>query len=91
MGQTPSPASQSFIHFCNQPSQIQSSGRLRCPRLQLRGSAGFAPASLSLSSERNARTQFESRIECTFFRCCRQFSSNKIALIREYDYNDYYD
>src|ERR1700675_4647624 len=35
--------------YCNRPSQVVfsdiPSDRLRCPRLQLRGSAGFAPAS----------------------------------------------
>src|SRR5208283_3175326 len=33
--------------YYNRPSQVLPSGRLRCPRLQLRGSAGFAPASHS--------------------------------------------
>jgi len=32
-----------------------SSGREQCPRLQLRGSAGFTPASLSLPSGKDAR------------------------------------
>jgi hypothetical protein len=38
------------------------SGRLRCPRLQLRGSAGFAPASHSAGESPaydHARTYFE--------------------------------
>jgi hypothetical protein len=35
--------------------ELNSSGPLRCPRLQLRGSAGFSPASQFSSSEENAR------------------------------------
>src|SRR5579872_7453391 len=42
-----------------------SSGPVRCPRLQLRGSAGFAPASLFFSCEKNARTYFRKQQECT--------------------------
>jgi len=38
----------------------KSSGPVLCPRLQLRGSAGIAPASLSSSSEEDARTCFKS-------------------------------
>jgi hypothetical protein len=33
------------------------SGRRRCPRLQLRGSAGFTPASLSSPSGKDARSE----------------------------------
>src|SRR5208282_2768117 len=33
--------------YYNRPSQVLPSGQSRCPRLQLRGSAGFAPASHS--------------------------------------------
>jgi hypothetical protein len=33
------------------------SGSLQFPRLQLRGSAGFAPASLSLPSGKDAQTE----------------------------------
>ena len=36
----------------------RSSGPRLCPRLQLRGSAGFAPASLSSPSEEDAQTYF---------------------------------
>jgi len=43
-----------------------SSGPRRCPRLQLRGSAGFAPASLSLCVRRTPRrTRTRERIEST--------------------------
>jgi hypothetical protein len=44
--------------------ELNSSGPVRCPRLQLRGSAGFAPASLSSSNEEDARTYFEKLKEC---------------------------
>jgi len=46
------------FHFCPGPSQIIPVAPVLCPRLQLRGSAGFAPASLSSSSEEDARTYF---------------------------------
>jgi hypothetical protein len=36
---------------------IAPSGRLRLPRLQLRGSAGIAPASLSLPPGKDAQTE----------------------------------
>jgi hypothetical protein len=36
---------------------IASSDRLRFPRLQLRGSAGIAPASLSLPQGKDAQTE----------------------------------
>ena len=51
--------------YCNRPSQGLleiPSDRLRCPRLQLRGSAGFSPASHSAGvspAYDHARTQFE--------------------------------
>src|ERR1041385_5128902 len=37
-----------LVHFCHQPSQFPS-GQQLFPRLQLRGSAGFTPASQSSS------------------------------------------
>jgi hypothetical protein len=42
------------------PSRFLS-GRGPCPRLQLRGSAGFAPASLSLPSGKDARSELDSK------------------------------
>jgi hypothetical protein len=39
------------------PSREIPSGREQCPRLQLRGSAGFAPASLSSPSGEDARSE----------------------------------
>jgi len=56
-----------------------SSDPVRCPRLQLRGSAGFSPASLSLSSERNARTQYRKQSECNWFDGRRQSSAKKLG------------
>ena len=44
--------------------EVDSSGPVRCPRLQLRGSAGFAPASLSSSNKEDARTYFQKLKEC---------------------------
>jgi hypothetical protein len=38
----------------------KSSGPVLCPHLQLRGSAGIAPASLSSSSKEDARTSLKS-------------------------------
>src|SRR5438552_18368510 len=43
----------------------KSSGPRLCPRLQLRGSAGVEPASLSSSSEEDARTYFRKLKKCT--------------------------
>jgi len=40
----------------NRPSQFPS-GRLLFPRLQLRGSAGFSPASLLVTDNEVARTK----------------------------------
>jgi len=37
-----------YIHPSLDPSRIAPVASRRCPRLQLRGSAGFAPASLFL-------------------------------------------
>src|ERR1700680_4757845 len=37
---------------CRRPSRVYPSDRLRFPRLQLRGSAGFSPASLLVRSTR---------------------------------------
>jgi len=45
--------------------RANSSGPVRCPRLQLRGSAGFAPASQSSLSKEDARTNFLKHRECT--------------------------
>src|SRR5208337_2416821 len=48
--------------YYSRPSRVFPSDRLRCPRLQLRGSAGFSPASHSASvspAYDHARTQFE--------------------------------
>jgi len=40
----------------HRPSRDEPSGRRQFPRLQLRGSAGFAPASLSLPGGKDAHT-----------------------------------
>jgi hypothetical protein len=50
------------IQFLPQAFPDHSSGPVLCPRLQLRGSAGFAPASLSswleIKQQEDARTCF---------------------------------
>ena len=52
------------IQIRSRPSRIHSSGRRQFPRLQLRGSAGFAPASLSSLSSEDARSK-EPRLRLT--------------------------
>ena len=49
------------IRIRSRPSRIISSGRGQFPRLQLRGSAGLAPASLSSLSSENARSNLVSK------------------------------
>jgi len=44
------------IRIRPRPSREFPSGRGQCPRLQLRGSAGIAPASLSSPSGEDARS-----------------------------------
>src|ERR1700721_2541270 len=45
------------IRICSRPSRVDPSDRLRFSRLQLRGSAGIAPASLSSPHGKDAQTE----------------------------------
>ncbi len=63
--------------------RANSSGPVRCPRLQLRGSAGFAPASQSSLSKEDARTSFQKQEECTCFQPGKSIARRKSGFTTE--------